>query len=149
MAIKIPGAGQKGFDDDDLGGEAPIIADINVTPLVDIFLLLLVIFMVTSTVISPMNIPVQLPQSTQAANASKQSPGVIVTVNAAEQIYVNGTRTSEDNLSVALKAALALSVDKTIIVEGDRKAVLGTIVKVMDEGKRAGALKFAFATKTE
>ncbi|MBI3558379.1 MAG: biopolymer transporter ExbD [Deltaproteobacteria bacterium] len=50
-------------------------------------------------------------------------------------------------LGPALKAVLAKSADKTVVLEGDRRAVLGTVVRVMDEGKKAGALKFAVATK--
>lgn len=147
MAIRVDGGSYNGGDD---GGDGePIIAEINVTPLVDIFLLLLVIFMVTSSVISPMNIPVQLPQSNQAANANKEADGVIVTVNAREEFYVNGARFDAAQLSRGLTEALAKTSNKTVIVEGDRQAVLGTIVYVMDEGKKAGALRFAFATKPQ
>lgn len=135
------------------GGEeeflAPqIVAEINITPLVDIFLVLLIIFMVTSSVMSQMGIQVQLPQSKQAAEANA-SPGVIVSVNEASQIYVNGAAVPEERLGEALKAALAKSADKTVILEGDRRAVLGTIVRIMDEGKKAGAAKFAVATSSD
>ena len=130
---------------DDSEGEE-IIAEINVTPLVDIFLLLLVIFMVTSSAISPMNIPVQLPQSTKAAHATRDPGGIIVTVNASEEFFINGVKIDGDRLGPALELALGKTADKTIVVEGDRRAILGSIVRVMDEGKKAGALRFSFAT---
>lgn len=132
----------------DLENDAPpIIAEINVTPLVDVFLLLLVIFMVTSSAISTSNIPVQLPQSAQASAAAKESPGVIITVNSQGRIYVNGTIVDDSELATKMSSVLEKSNNKTIILEGDRQAMLGTIVRIMDEGKKAGASKFAFSTK--
>lgn len=127
--------------------EPPILAEINITPLTDIFLVLLIIFMVTSSVLSQMGIQVQLPQSTQAASSS-ESPGVIVTVTAQNEIFVNGSRVFEENLFQMLKTQLLSAKDKTVVLEGDRQAVLGTVVKVMDEGKKAGATRFAVATST-
>lgn len=127
--------------------EPTIVAEINITPLTDVFLVLLIIFMVTSSALTQMGIQVQLPQANRAANAS-QSPGVIVSVTSGNQIYVNGTVVNEASLGGALKNALEKSSDKTVILEGDRQAVLGTIVRIMDEGKKAGATKFAVATKT-
>lgn len=123
-----------------------ILAEINITPLTDVFLVLLIIFMVTSSVLSQMGIQVQLPKSTRAAEASS-SPGVIVTVNSDSQVFVNGAQVNEQNLGAALKAGLDKTTDKTVVLEGDRRAVLGTIVQIMDEGKKAGAAKFAVATK--
>ena len=132
--------------------ESPIVAEINITPLTDIFLVLLIIFMVTSSVLSQSGIQVQLPKSGQAAQAT-ESAGVMVTVNSENAIFVNGMQVSENegdskfpSLGLALQKALSQSQDKTVIVEGDRQAVLGTIVRVMDIGKKAGALKFAVAT---
>ena len=126
--------------------EPNIVSEINITPLTDVFLVLLIIFMVTSSAMTQMGIQVQLPQAKRAANAS-QSPGVIVSVTSGNQIYVNGTAVSDATLGSALKAGLEKSADKTVILEGDRQAVLGTIVRIMDEGKKAGAMKFAVATK--
>lgn len=124
-----------------------IVAEINITPLTDIFLVLLIIFMVTSSALNQMGIQVQLPNAKRAATAS-ESPGVIVSVTSDSKIYVNGAQVNGDAaLSEALKAGLAKASDKTVILEGDRQAVLGTIVRIMDEGKKAGATKFAVATK--
>ena len=146
MAMKLGGGDSADFSE---SGDAPIMAEINVTPLVDIFLLLLVIFMVTSSVISQSSIPVNLPQSSQAANSAEPSSTVIVTVNAGAEIFVNAVRVPREDLGDALKVALEKSADKVVILEGDREAVLGTIVEVMDIGRKAGALKFAVATKAD
>ncbi len=127
--------------------ELPINAEINITPLTDVFLVLLIIFMVTSSVISQMGVQVQLPSSTQAAS-SNQSPGVIVTVTKSGEILVNGVSIKEENLRTILSSMLEKTKDKNVILEGDRNAILGNVVKIMDEAKKAGALKFAVATKS-
>ena len=145
MGLSVSGA--RKFDDGaDEFGDSNIMAEINITPLTDIFLVLLIIFMVTSSAMSQMGIQVQLPNANQAASAASE-PGVIVTVTSGSEIFVNGTPTAAANLGQTLKAALAKTTDKTIVLEGDRRAVLGTIVQIMDEGKKAGAAKFAVATK--
>ncbi len=143
------GAGGMSDDMDDPTGGEGIVAEINVTPLVDVFLLLLIIFMVTSSVISQSSIPVQLPKSNQVATAAADAPGVVVTVDSAAAIFVNGVAVPRDRLGDALKLALGRSKNKTVVLEGDRKAVLGTVVEIMDEGKKAGAEKFAVATKSD
>jgi biopolymer transport protein ExbD len=145
MALRTLG-GSHGHGEADESFAPPIVAEINITPLTDVFLVLLIIFMVTSSVLSQMGIQVQLPKSNQASE-SNQSPGVIVTVNSEGQIFVNGSPVDDAKLGATLQAALAKSADKTVILEGDRRAVLGTIVHVMDEGKKAGASRFAVATK--
>lgn len=147
MAINISGGGRNGGGEEFDEFSAPsIVAEINITPLTDVFLVLLIIFMVTSSVLSQMGIQVQLPKSTQASSA-EQTPSIIVTVSSSSEIFINGATVSDENLGAALKNALDKAADKTIVLEGDRRAVLGTIVRIMDEGKKAGATKFAVATK--
>src|SRR4051812_31414456 len=98
--------------------EPSIVAEINITPLTDIFLVLLIIFMVTSSALTQMGIQVQLPNANRAATAS-QSPGVIVSVTSDNHVYVNNAEVSLDTLGGAMKAALAKTTDKTVILEGD------------------------------
>lgn len=147
MGMSVSSGGSRSSDLDSEFESPQIVAEINITPLTDVFLVLLIIFMVTSSVLSQMGVQVQLPKSNQAAEASS-APGVIVTVNSESSIYVNGTQVPDARIGEMLKAALAKSADKTIVLEGDRRAVLGTIVRIMDEGKKAGASKFAVATKS-
>ncbi len=142
MALRFEG---KHTSDSSETYDLPIVAEINITPLTDVFLVLLVIFMVTSSVLSQMGIQVQLPNSSKAATANT-TPGIIVSVTNSGEILVNGNKTQENKLRLALSTLLAKTADKTIILEGDRRAYLGTVVKVMDEGKKAGAGRFAIAT---
>ena len=113
MGASLPGGGNGLGDDDPMGASPLIMAEINVTPLVDIFLLLLVIFMVTSSAITTGNIPVQLPQSTQVADSAAEATGVIVTVNSTNEIYVNSVRVvGSAQLEDTLRLALSKSTEK-------------------------------------
>ncbi|MGE4233342.1 MAG: ExbD/TolR family protein [Bacteriovoracia bacterium] len=127
--------------------ENPIVAEINITPLTDVFLVLLIIFMVTSSVLSQMGIQVQLPKSSQTTSTSV-SPGVVVTVTKSGEILINGTKVPLKEIQSAIRALLSKTQDKTVVLEGDKSALLGTVVYIMDEGKKAGAQKFAVATQS-
>jgi biopolymer transport protein ExbD len=121
-----------------------IVAEINITPLTDIFLVLLIIFMVTTSVISAQGKNVDLPSS---AVASQTPAGVTVTITAEQEIAVDGTVVKEEQLKPALEAALAKAKDKVVILRGDRDVVLGKAVGVLDVAQEAGAKGIALATK--
>ncbi len=121
-----------------------IVAEINITPLTDIFLVLLIIFMVTTSVISNQGKEVDLPSSTVAA-ATPQ--GVSVTVTAAGEIQVNETTVTQAQLPAALKSALDKAREKVVVLRGDRRVALGQAVNILDLAQQAGARGFALATK--
>ena len=123
-----------------------INAEINITPLTDVFLVLLIIFMVTSSALTQMGVNVTLPKAKQASNVQAK-PGIIITVTKEEQIQVNTVRVPLDQLASTLKPMLDKSEEKAVILEGDKTAVLGLVVKIMDESKKAGATKFSVATQ--
>jgi biopolymer transport protein ExbD len=128
---------------DDDGGEG-IVAEINITPLTDIFLVLLIIFMVTTSVISNQGKEVDLPNS---AVASTTPTGVSVTVTADGGVEVDGKSVSKDALPSALKAALDKAREKIVILRGDKKVLLGQAVNILDLAQQAGAKGIALATK--
>jgi biopolymer transport protein ExbD len=137
MAIhSLPSAGEELGDD--------IVAEINITPLTDIFLVLLIIFMVTTSVISNQGKEVDLPSSAQADTTPQ---GVNVTVTAEGEIQVQDKTVSVQQLPAALKAALDTSREKIVILRGDRKVLLGQAVNILDVAQAAGAKGFALATK--
>jgi biopolymer transport protein ExbD len=121
-----------------------IVAEINITPLTDIFLVLLIIFMVTTSVISSQGKNVDLPSS---AIASSTPSGVTVTLSTDSEIAVDGKVVKEADLKAALTAALANAKDKIVILRGDREVVLGKAVNVLDVAQEAGAKGIALATK--
>jgi biopolymer transport protein ExbD len=120
-----------------------IVAEINVTPLTDIFLVLLIIFMVTSTALIQQGTPVELPRS--RAGVSTPS-GVTLTLAKDRTVEVNGTRVTIDELKDALTKALAETSESSVILQGDRQIVLEDAVHVMAVAKAAGASKIAIAT---
>lgn len=128
------------------GGRSRIVAEINVTPLTDVFLVLLVIFMITTSVMMESAGEVQLPSATETTTESK---GVVVTVTSDHEIFV-GERTvrgGDAELVSALRDALRHSPDKVVILAGDRTVVLGEVVRVLSLSKEAGATGFALAAE--
>ena len=128
---------------DDLSG---IVAEINITPLTDIFLVLLIIFMITSSAMVESGGKVNLPK---AVATKTESRGTTVTLTPKHEIYVNQKKVNEESLEPALKEALNTSVDKTVILRGDRDVLFGDTVKVMSIIKRAGASEIAIAAEAE
>jgi len=121
-----------------------IVAEINITPLTDVFLVLLIIFMVTTSVVASQSKQVDLP----GAEVSDITPqGVTVTVSPDGEILVDDQPTSEANLYAALEAALADSREKLVILRGDKQVFLGKAVSILDLAQKAGATGIALATK--
>ncbi|MBW2361125.1 MAG: biopolymer transporter ExbD [Deltaproteobacteria bacterium] len=124
--------------------EDGIVAEINITPLTDVFLVLLVIFMVTSSVVANQSKNIDLP----GAEVSDVTPeGVTVTVDDAGLIYVNDDVVSEAELFPKLEAALENTRDKLVILRGDKQVLLGQAVNILDLAQQAGATGIALATK--
>ena len=126
---------------DDAGG---IVAEINITPLTDVFLVLLIIFMVTSSVIAHTGKKVDLPEATQQTQTPPQA--VSVTLTADGIVQVNDQVVRLEDLRAHLEVALVSSEDKMVILRGDKEVVLGKAVYVLDQAQLAGAEGFALAT---
>ena len=130
--------------DSEDGSEQGIVAEINITPLTDVFLVLLIIFMVTTSVVANQSKQIDLP----GAEVSDQTPqGVTVTVTEEGALLVNDEPTSDADLYARLEAALSDSRDKLVILRGDRKVLLGQAVNILDLAQQAGATGIALATK--
>lgn len=132
-----------------LGGSddnSEIFAEINITPLTDIFLVLLIIFMITSSAMIESGGKINLPK---AVATRTESRGITVTLTPKHEIFVNQKKVSEDSLEKTLQEALATSPDKTVILRGDKDVLLGDTVKVMSIIKRAGASEIAIAAEAE
>ena len=130
------------------GGEdnSDIVAEINITPLTDIFLVLLIIFMITSSAMIESGGKINLPK---AVATRTESRGTTVTLTPKHEIFVNQKKVSEDGLEKTLQEALSTSSDKTVILRGDKDVLLGDTVKVMSIIKRAGASEIAIAAEAE
>ncbi len=129
---------------DDENPDDGVVAEINITPLTDVFLVLLVIFMVTSSVVASQGKNIDLP----GAEVSDTTPqGVTVEVTPDGAIFVGEVAATEANLFEVLEAALAESREKIVILRGDRQVLLGQAVNILDVAQQAGATGIALATK--
>ena len=121
-----------------------VVAEINVTPLTDVFLVLLIIFMVTTSVVANQSKNIDLP----GAEVSDTTPsGVTVTVSPDGSILVGELSANPENLYALLKAALAESREKLVILRGDKRVLLGQAVNILDLAQQAGATGIAWATR--
>ena len=146
MALKGIGSSDWATD-----GDSAIVAEINITPLTDVFLVLLIIFMVTTSVMSQRGVDVRLPQA-GAGSSDVQGQGVIISLLPSGAIRVNDDRFAlEDGAAIRkhLQSLFQKSTSRLVILEGDRQALLGSAILVMDIAKQAGAEKFAIATASE
>ena len=123
-----------------------IVAEINVTPLTDVFLVLLIIFMITTSAMVKPAADVNLPET---SDEQEETQGVMVTMTPSKQIYVGERSIEGDDAAVvsALKDALARAKQKVVILAGDRQVVLGEVVRVLALAKEAGASGFALASE--
>ena len=121
-----------------------IVAEINITPLTDVFLVLLIIFMVTTSVVASQGKNVDLP----GAEVSDTTPtGVTVTVTSEGEILVDDQTVTPDTLYAVLGEALGKSREKLVILRGDKRVLLGQAVNILDVAQKAGATGIALATR--
>jgi biopolymer transport protein TolR len=121
-------------------GRAPM-ADINVTPMVDVMLVLLIIFMVTAPLLT-VGVPVDLPK-TDAAPITGQDEPLVVSVNSQGQIFLQETEIELPNLVARLQAITANKADTRIFVRGDKSVNYGRVVEVMGTLSSAGFSRVA------
>jgi biopolymer transport protein ExbD len=124
------------FDNDDEG-----ITGINVTPLVDITLVLLIVFMVTASYIVKETIAVELPRAAHGAETVQKTFAVLVTKD--DQAFLNGIPVDDGGLVQAVQQARAKGEDVQAIIGGDKRASHGAVTHVLDVLKGAGVTKFA------
>ena len=117
------------------------MSDINVTPMVDVMLVLLIIFMVTAPLLT-VGVPVDLPK-TQASTITGHDEPLVITVNRQGEIFLQETAIKLDDLVPRLKAITMYKPDTRIFVRGDKSVVYGRIVQVMGTVSAAGFSRVA------
>lgn len=128
--------------------EDAIVAEINITPLTDVFLVLLIIFMLTSTAMMENGLQVKLPSAKSASSASTDSTKpLFLTVTKDGEMRINEATATEDNLTAVIKTELEKTTNKTVVIRGDEGILLGKAVQIMDAARNAGAEKIAVATQ--
>lgn len=136
MAGTIGNGGDRGF--------API-AGINVTPLVDICLVLLIIFMVTTSYIVIPTIRVELPRAATGEATGISTLAIVLTLDGG--LYLNGTQASEADLSAAIRKEQRAKNDVQVIIGADKAVPHGRVVRTIDLAKQEGVHKFAISVE--
>lgn len=126
--------------------EDRLISEINITPLTDVFLVLLIIFMVATPFLMHQGIKINLPSSIMGI---PNPEAIIVTIDKEKRIFVDDTSIEQGGLKEYLEQKLMDKEEKLVIIRGDRSLFLGDAVSVMDIAKQAGAERIAIATEKE
>jgi biopolymer transport protein TolR len=131
------------------GRRKPVMAEINVTPMVDVMLVLLIIFMVSAPLLT-VGVPLDLPQ-TQAKSLDQDKNPLTLSVNLKGQVFLNDTEIKLDELVQKLKAITDArgGLDERIFVRGDKKVDYGTVMKVMGRLSQAGFRRVALVTEVD
>jgi biopolymer transport protein ExbD len=148
MAIGGPGGGADEGELESVGG---IFADINITPLTDIFLVLLIIFMVTTTAIAEAGkdeggFHVNLPKGAKA-DAGGIARDLTVAILADGRVVVGGKVQDDAALRAAFAAAHARSPETLVLFQADEGVPHGQVVRVMEQAREAGVTRRALATR--
>ena len=127
----------------------PVMAEINVTPMVDVMLVLLIIFMVAAPLLT-VGVPIDLPQ-TQAKSLDQDKEPLTVSVNTKGEVYLQNSEIKIDELVAKLQAITTArgGIDERIYVRGDRKVDYGTVMRVMGRLSSAGFRRVALVTEVE
>jgi biopolymer transport protein TolR len=126
-----------------------LMGEINVTPFVDVMLVLLIIFMVSAPLLT-VGVPLDLPQ-TQAKGLDQDREPLTVSVNLKGQVFLQNSEIKVDELVPKLQAITQArgGLDERIYVRGDRKVDYGTVMKVMGRLSTAGYRRVALVTEVE
>jgi biopolymer transport protein TolR len=122
-----------------------LLAEINVTPLVDVVLVLLIIFMVTAPMLQ-MGIDVNLPR-VKSKSVDVTEEKLVLTINSAKEIYINKYKTSMSDLSAKLESIFTNRIDKEVFMRADKSVPYGFVVEVMAEIRKAGVDKLGMITE--
>src|SRR5436190_4639207 len=128
------------------GGRYRPMSEINVTPLVDVMLVLLVVFMVTAPLLT-VGVPVELPQ-TQAPPINEPKEPLTITLNREGAVFVGETSVAVDALVPKLQAITGANPDSVIYVRGDKEINYGRVLEVMSLVSSAGLRKVSLVAET-
>jgi biopolymer transport protein ExbD len=123
------------------GGRYEPVADINITPFVDVMLVLLIVFMITAPMLAA-GMLVDLPKAKSARPLDPREP-VIITIAKDGKLYVGRDEVSRAALTAAVRAKLGDDQNRQIYVRGDRDVIYGEIIAVMDQLALDGLVKMA------
>src|SRR5215470_8442563 len=127
-------------------GAENVVAEINITPLTDVFLVLLIIFMVTSTALveseaaSRAGMKVVLPKANAAGPVSQRRSDPVLTVTKANELYLGARKVDPNNLEAEIRKALSDVGSETLLIRGDKSVLLGAAVDMMSTAAPSSTL---------
>ncbi|MDE1152621.1 MAG: protein TolR [Micavibrio sp.] len=140
MGAKLAGRGRGGSR-----RSRSVMADINVTPMVDVMLVLLVIFMITAPLLSA-GVALDLPKAKAKSISQDDSKPIEISLTAKGDIYMGETRVSQDRMTSMLQAIAAETTDRRIYIKADSKLDYGKVMGIMAAINLAGFNKIALIT---
>jgi len=122
----------------DVGGGArgEVKSDINVTPLVDVMLVLLIIMMIVAPMLQK-GVDVKLPQASNVADKPETQEQTVVAITADKRVYLNSTPIREEELTQKVQESLESKKEKTVLIKGDEDAPYSAIMATMDKLRAA------------
>jgi len=134
-------AAQAQHDDED------VISSINITPLVDIFLVLLIIFMITSSVIDQQEIRINLPKAAHAGTEAPKASGLVM--DKAGNLFLDGVPSDSARIVVELRNAAAADPDHQVLIAADQDLAYRQVVRLIDMVRGSGIVKYALKVVRE
>lgn len=130
------------------GGSYRPMSDINVTPLVDVMLVLLIVFMVAAPLLTA-GVPVDLPNSEAKAIADEDNKPIEITVTNDGKTYIGETEVKEGNLVNLLSAMTEGNAERRIYIRGDQSLSYGNVMKIIGQVNGAGFSKVALISESK
>ena len=130
-----------------LGSSGGIKADINVTPLVDVMLVLLIIMMIVAPLLQQ-GVPVTLPLAANSSEKPETQEQTVVTIDRNKDVYLNARPVTLSQLQARIKEALEDKSDKIVIIKADEEAPYSAVMETMDELRHAGIEDMGLITET-
>jgi len=128
------------------GGKRVLMSQINVTPFVDVMLVLLIIFMVTAPMMQS-GIDVNLPKVTANAVNTKTEP-LVVTIDRRQRTYLGDTRLSSARLAKKLRAINKMKPGSIVLLKADKRVPYGYVVKIISDIRKSGITKIGMITES-
>ncbi len=127
--------------------EEDSITGINVTPLVDITLVLLIIFMVTARYITEPSIGVQLPKASSTAETSSADNNVYLTIDKQHRVFLNNKQVERGDLSNQIKTLLEKKPALNLVLRADSRIEHGEVISILDQVRKEGVTQFGIAVE--
>jgi len=130
-----------------LGGGGSIKSDINVTPLVDVMLVLLIIMMIVAPLLQQ-GVPVRLPYATNTAEKPETQDQTVLAITADKRYFVNAVQVPKDDMQRRISDILESKKDKVVIIKADEDVQYGAVMDAMDTLRAAGIEDMGLITET-